>query len=69
LSNSQQGKIVEAESAIKTLWGKGKVEEVMLELRGSSTGSVEEDAGWFDLFSKRYWKGISLHIGLADTLR
>ena len=60
MSNSQQGKIVEAESAIKTLWGKGKVEEVMLELRGSSTGSVEEDAGWFDLFSKRYWKVVSV---------
>jgi len=68
LSNSQQGRVVEAESAIKTLWGKGKVEEVMVELRGSSTGSVEEDAGWLDLFSKRYWKGISLHIVLADTI-
>jgi len=60
----KQGKIVEAESAIKTLWGKGKVEEVMLELRGSSTGSVEEDAGWFDLFSKRYWKVVSVGAAL-----
>lgn len=60
----KEGKIAEAESAIKTLWGKGKVEEVMLELRGSSTGSVEEDAGWFDLFSKRYWKVVSVGAAL-----
>ena len=56
----KEGKIVEVESTINTLWGKGKVEEVMLELRGSSTGFLEEDAGWFDLFSKRYWKVVSV---------
>jgi MFS family permease len=36
----------------------------MLELRGSSTGSVEEDAGWFDLFSKHYWKVVSVGAAL-----
>lgn len=60
----KQGKVVEAESAIKTLWGKGKVEEVMIELRASSSGSVEEDAGWLDLFSKRYWKVVSVGAAL-----
>uniref|UniRef100_A0A0D6R2G5 Major facilitator superfamily (MFS) profile domain-containing protein n=1 Tax=Araucaria cunninghamii TaxID=56994 RepID=A0A0D6R2G5_ARACU len=60
----KQGKMAEAESAIKKLWGKGKVEEVMVELRASSTGSAEEDAGWFDLFSKRYWKVVSIGVAL-----
>lgn len=60
----KQGKIAQAESAIKTLWGKGKVEEVMADLRAGSTGSVEEDAGWFDLFSKRYWKVVSVGAAL-----
>ncbi|KAH9306195.1 hypothetical protein KI387_010599 [Taxus chinensis] len=64
MSTSQQNKLAEAESAIKTLWGKGKVEEVMADLRASSTGSVEEDAGWFDLFSKRYSKVVSVGAAL-----
>ena len=51
MSNSQHGKVIEAESARKTLWVKGKVEEFMLEFRGSKTGSVEEDAGWFDVWT------------------
>ncbi|XP_057863120.1 plastidic glucose transporter 4 [Cryptomeria japonica] len=60
----KQGKIAQAEAAIKTLWGKGKVEEVMADLRAGSSGSVEEDAGWFDLFSKRYWKVVSVGAAL-----
>lgn len=31
---------------------------VMQDLTATSQGSSEPDAGWFDLFSRRYWKGI-----------
>lgn len=35
----------------------------MYELRSGGEGSTEPDAGWFDLFSKRYWKGtLIIHI-------
>lgn len=54
----QQGKIPEAEKSIKTLFGKERVAEVMQDLRAAGQGSVEPEAGWFDLFSSRYWKGI-----------
>lgn len=30
----------------------------MYELRTAGQGSTEQEAGWFDLFSSRYWKGI-----------
>ncbi|KAF3328904.1 plastidic glucose transporter 4-like protein [Carex littledalei] len=60
----QQGKIVEAETAIKRLYGKEKVAEVMLELRTGSASSTEPDASWFDLFSKRYWKVVSVGAAL-----
>ncbi|VAH71615.1 unnamed protein product [Triticum turgidum subsp. durum] len=53
----QQGKISQAEAAIKKLYGKEKVTEVMYDLKASGQGSNEPDANWFDLFSKRYWKG------------
>lgn len=56
----QQGKISEAEIAIKRLFGKDKVREVMNDLNAASQGSSEPEAGWFDLFSSRYWKGICL---------
>lgn len=60
----QQGKIAEAETAIKRLYGKEKVAEVMLELRTGSASSTEPDASWFDLFSKRYWKVVSVGAAL-----
>ena len=53
----QQGKLSQAETAMKKLYGKEKVAEVMHGLRAGGEGSTESDAGWFDLFSKRYWKG------------
>jgi hypothetical protein len=34
------------------------VTEIMFDLRASGQSSSESEAGWFDLFSKRYWKGI-----------
>ncbi|KAK3425970.1 hypothetical protein EUGRSUZ_F02507 [Eucalyptus grandis] len=61
----QQGKIVEAEKAIKTLCGKDKVAEVMQDLTAASQGgSAEPEAGWFDLFSSRYWKVVSVGAAL-----
>ncbi|KAI3837345.1 hypothetical protein MKW92_049059 [Papaver armeniacum] len=60
----QQGRTAEAERAIKTLWGKERVAEVMHDLRAGSQGSVEPEAGWFDLFSSRYWKVVSVGAAL-----
>lgn len=54
----QQGKISEAEKAVKTLYGKERVALVMHDLTAASEGSSEPEAGWFDLFSSRYRKGI-----------
>lgn len=54
----QQGKVSQAETAIKTLFGKERVAEVMNDFNAASQGSSEQEAGWFDLFSSRYWKGI-----------
>uniref|UniRef100_A0A2P2M5R2 Major facilitator superfamily (MFS) profile domain-containing protein n=1 Tax=Rhizophora mucronata TaxID=61149 RepID=A0A2P2M5R2_RHIMU len=53
----QQGKIAEAEKSIKTLYGKDRVAEVMHDLTVAGQGSVESEAGWFDLFNSHYWKG------------
>ncbi|KAI3885335.1 hypothetical protein MKW98_002727 [Papaver atlanticum] len=60
----QQGRTADAERAIKTLWGKERVAEVMHDLRAGSQGSVEPEAGWFDLFSSRYWKVVSVGAAL-----
>ncbi|KAI5004396.1 hypothetical protein ZWY2020_031639 [Hordeum vulgare] len=60
----QQGKIPQAEAAIKKLYGKEKVTEVMYDLKASGQGSNEPDASWFDLFSKRYWKVVSVGAAL-----
>lgn len=60
----QQGKISQAEAAIKKLYGKEKVTEVMYDLKASGQGSNEPDASWFDLFSKRYWKVVSVGAAL-----
>ncbi|KAF8390108.1 hypothetical protein HHK36_024630 [Tetracentron sinense] len=60
----QQGKISQAETAIKTLFGKERVAEVMNDLRASGQGSTEQEAGWFDLFSSRYRKVVSVGAAL-----
>ncbi|ERN04021.1 plastidic glucose transporter 4 [Amborella trichopoda] len=60
----QQGKILEAEAAIRTLYGKERVAEVMNDLRASGQGSLEQEAGWFDLFSQRYRKAVSVGAAL-----
>lgn len=59
----QQGKFSEAENAVRTLYGKEKVVEVMHDLKVGQ-GRTEQDAGWFDLFSKRYWKVVSVGAAL-----
>lgn len=56
----QQGKISEAEISVKKLFGKERVVEIMGDLAASGKGSSEPEAGWFDLFSSRYWKGTYL---------
>ncbi|KAG2333821.1 hypothetical protein Bca52824_005001 [Brassica carinata] len=55
----QQGKVSEAEKAIKTLYGKEKVVELVRDLSTSGQGASEPEAGWFDLFSSRYWKVVA----------
>jgi hypothetical protein len=32
----------------------------MQDLTAASQGSSEPEAGWFELFSRRYWKGIEI---------
>lgn len=60
----QQGKIAEAEVSIKRLFGKEKVAEVMGNLDSAAQGSSEPEAGWFDLFSSRYRKVVSVGAAL-----
>ncbi|KAJ6707647.1 MAJOR FACILITATOR SUGAR TRANSPORTER MAJOR FACILITATOR SUPERFAMILY-RELATED [Salix viminalis] len=60
----QQGKFSEAEKSIKTLYGKERVADVMTDLTVASQGSAEPEAGWFDLFSSRYWKVVSVGVAL-----
>ncbi|OAY60428.1 plastidic glucose transporter 4 [Manihot esculenta] len=60
----QQGKISEAEKSIRTLYGKERVAEVMQDLAVGGQGSAEPEAGWFDLFSSRYWKVVSVGVAL-----
>ncbi|KAK1660734.1 hypothetical protein QYE76_048893 [Lolium multiflorum] len=60
----QQGKLSQAEAAIKKLYGREKVTEVMYDLKASGQGSNEPDASWFDLFSKRYLKVVSMGAAL-----
>jgi len=46
----------------------------MTDLNVASQGSAEQEAGWFDLFSSRYWKGThksrvqtkNVDLGLLD---
>ncbi|GAB4827886.1 hypothetical protein Ancab_034770 [Ancistrocladus abbreviatus] len=60
----QQGKMSEAEKAVTALIGKERVPEVMHDLRAAAQGSFEQEAGWFDLFSTRYWKVVSVGAAL-----
>lgn len=60
----QQGKIAEAQKAVAALYGKEKVPEVINDLRTSVQGSSEPEAGWFDLFSSRYRKVVSVGAAL-----
>lgn len=60
----QQGKIADAEVSIKRLFGKERVAEVMGTLDASGQGSSEPEAGWFDLFSSRYRKVVSVGAAL-----
>ncbi|XP_010492496.1 PREDICTED: plastidic glucose transporter 4 [Camelina sativa] len=60
----QQGKISEAEKAIKTLYGKERVVELVRDLSTSGQGGSEPEAGWFDLFSSRYFKVVSVGAAL-----
>ncbi|KAG1330649.1 plastidic glucose transporter 4 [Cocos nucifera] len=60
----QQAKLSQAETAIKKLYGKEKVAEVMHDLKAGGQGSTEPDATWFDLFNKRYRKVVSVGAAL-----
>ncbi|KAI4320325.1 hypothetical protein MLD38_033821 [Melastoma candidum] len=61
----QRGKLSEAEKSVKTLFGKERVAEVMQDLRAAGqSGSAEPEAGWFDLFSSRYSKVVSVGAAL-----
>ncbi|PIN16507.1 putative transporter (major facilitator superfamily) [Handroanthus impetiginosus] len=60
----QQGKTSDAEVSVRRLFGKERVAEVMSDLDAASRGSYEPEAGWFDLFSSRYWKIVSVGAAL-----
>lgn len=60
LLSMQQGRISDAETAVRKLWGKSKVESSMAELKASNVETVKgdnQDASWGELFGKRYRKG------------
>ncbi|XP_052204433.1 plastidic glucose transporter 4-like isoform X1 [Diospyros lotus] len=60
----QQGKISQAEGSIKKLFGKERVAKVMNDLSTASQGFSEPEAGWFELFSSRYWRVVSVGAAL-----
>ncbi|XP_052204435.1 plastidic glucose transporter 4-like isoform X2 [Diospyros lotus] len=62
----QQGKISQAEGSIKKLFGKERVAKVMNDLSTASQGFSEPEAGWFELFSSRYWRGTTIASSLMD---
>ncbi|KAG6494411.1 hypothetical protein ZIOFF_049436 [Zingiber officinale] len=64
----QQGKLSHAETTIRKLYGKEKVADVMYEFRSGGEGSTEPDAGWLDLFSKRYRKASFIIASSLSTL-
>ncbi len=54
----QQGRIAEAETSARRLWGTAKLESALADLKESnSDAGASEDASWGDLFSRRYRKG------------
>ena len=62
----QQGRTSETETAVRQLWGKAKVESSMADLKAGSFETVkgdDQDAGWGELFGKRYRKGIGDGLG------
>nr|XP_043640278.1 plastidic glucose transporter 4-like [Erigeron canadensis] len=60
----QQRKTSQAEHAIEKLYGKNRVSELIAELTASGAGFEEQDAGWLDLFSRRYFKVVSVGAAL-----
>lgn len=64
----QQGKITQAETAIRRLYGKERVAEIMNDFNTAAQGSSEPEAGWLDLFSSRYWKGICFSSSCRITV-
>ncbi|XLU47125.1 hypothetical protein S245_041939 [Arachis hypogaea] len=61
---SPETRVSDAEKAIKTLYGKERVASVMHDLTAASQGSSEPEARWFDLFSSRYRKVVSVGAAL-----
>jgi hypothetical protein len=54
----KQGRIAEAETSARRLWGTAKLESALADLKESnSDAGASEDASWGDLFSRRYRKG------------
>jgi len=61
----KQGRIAEAETAARRLWGKAKLENALADLKESnSDAGASEDAGWGDLFSRRYRKVVGVGMSL-----
>lgn len=63
----KNGKTAEAETAVRRLWGKAKVESSMADLKASSVETVKgdtQDASWGELFGKRYRKVVTVGMAL-----
>ncbi|CAK9204892.1 unnamed protein product [Sphagnum troendelagicum] len=61
----KQGRIAEAETSARRLWGTAKLESALAELKESnSDAGASEDAGWGDLFSRRYRKVVGVGMSL-----
>lgn len=60
----QKGKYSQAETSVRSLYGTDKVTEVMDDLKAGGRGLTEQEARWFDLFSRRYWKVVSVGAAL-----
>lgn len=65
----KQGRVADAETAVRKLWGKSKVESSMAELKAGSVETVKgdnQDASWGELFGERYRKVVT--VGMAMFL-
>ncbi|CAM6057598.1 unnamed protein product [Sphagnum tenellum] len=61
----KQGRIAEAETSARRLWGTAKLESALADLKESnSDAGASEDAGWGDLFSRRYRKVVGVGMSL-----